>query len=199
MNRLLTFTLLTSIVFCSINSTAQPVTKTKPKKDNTKGKATAPTGKQNTNKQASFNMQGAYAMLRQVANDGTKDSLLRNQQLKIYTDRYMIYAHPAADDSLADYGIGTYEIKNGKVMEYIFHTASGGAQKDTFELSIKKTADGYSQVFVVPEYQGKRWRVTEDYKSVSKNVTTPLDGAWKQTKAVYIPKEGSTITNNNPT
>ena len=71
-------------------------------------------------------MQGVYNMLRQVVNNGTKDSVLGNEQLKIYTDRYMMYAHRIAGDSLAEYGVGTYSIQNGKLMEYVFYTSSGG-------------------------------------------------------------------------
>ncbi len=192
MKHLFTLCLLAFLMLCSLNSTAQATSETKAKAaDNNK----------NTNAVAPHNisMQGAYAMVRQIANDGTKDSLTGTEQLKIYTDRYLMYAHPIAGDSLADYGIGTYEIRDNKVIEYIFHTASGGAQKDTFELRIDKTADGYTQVFDIPEYLGRKWTVREEYKSVGKAVATPLDGAWKQTKSQYITKDGNTITNNNPT
>ena len=61
-----------------------------------------------------LNMKGAYSMLRQVANDGTADSMMNSEQFKIYTDRYMLYVRPIAGDTLAAYGIGTYEIKEGQ-------------------------------------------------------------------------------------
>ena len=112
MKHLLTFSILASLLFCSINSTAQSAAKAKD--DKMKGKAAASTGKNNTTKQGSFTMQGVYAMLLQVANDGTKDSLINSQQLKIYTDRYMIYAHPAADDSLAIMALAPMKSKMAK-------------------------------------------------------------------------------------
>ncbi|MDQ3844111.1 MAG: hypothetical protein M3342_08880, partial [Bacteroidota bacterium] len=189
MKHLLTLSLSAALLLAIFNVHAQPVAKAK-----TKGKAAG-----NAAQPGGLTVQGAYTMLRQVANDGTKDSLLGTEQLKIYTDRYMMYARPHPTDSLGDYGIGTYEIKNGKVVEHVFYTAADGAQNNTFELDIKKTGDGYSQVFVVPEYQGKRWTVTEDYKSVGKNVSTPLDGAWKQTRRTAVLPDGRTVVDDNPT
>ncbi len=150
-------------------------------------------------KAKTLNMKGAYSMLRQVANDGTTDSLMNSEQFKIYTNRYMIYVHPKAGDTLAEYGIGMYEIKNGKVMEYVFHNSEVGAVKDTFELSIFKMGDGYKQTIHFPAAEGRSWTLVEDYISVGKNNTTPLDGAWKQTKATNIAPNGRRQTNNNPT
>lgn len=139
-------------------------------------------------------MQGAYSMLRQIENNGTNDSMMKNEQFKIYTDRYMMYASPRPEDSLAIYGIGTYKVQNGKVMEYVFYSSIAGAHNDTFELDIRKTPDGYSQIIVFPGDQGRNIVLTEDYKNVSKTVTSPLDGAWKQTKRMYITKDGRTMT-----
>lgn len=144
-------------------------------------------------------MKGAYAMLRQVGNDGTKDSLMHSEQFKIYTDRYMMYVHPKAGDTLAEYGIGMYEIKNGKVMEYVFYNSETGERKDTFELNIFKMGNGYKQTIVFPDEQGGRWTLIEDYINVGRNTNTPLDGAWKQTKVTYIAPNGSKRTEDRPT
>ena len=135
-------------------------------------------------------MKGAYSMLRQIANDGTNDSMMNSEQFKIYTDRYMIYVHPKAGDTLAEYGIGLYEVKAGKVMEYVFYNHDSGAVKDTFELSIYKMGNGYKQTIHFPEGEGRRWTLIEDYISVGKNTTSPLDGAWKQTKSYSIAPGG---------
>lgn len=145
-------------------------------------------------------MQGVYNMLRQVVNNGTKDSVLGNEQLKIYTDRYMMYAHRIAGDSLAEYGVGTYSIQNGKLMEYVFYTSSGGTRKDTVELLINKSGDGYTQVINYPQdSMGVKYVLTEDYATVSKEVSSPLDGAWKQTKTSFMPTNGTAVTDDNPT
>ena len=137
-------------------------------------------------------------MLKQVLNDGSKDSNYGTQQLKIYTDHYMMYAGPQPGDSLGSFGIGTYKIQNGKVIEHVFHTASGPGN-DTFELTISKSGNNYTQVIHFPPDSGRNYVLTEDYKNVGKDVTTPLDGAWKQTKLTYIPKNGNTFTDNNVT
>ena len=98
---------------------------------------TQPTsGAKNTKK----GMAGAYALLRQMVNDGTKDSVIHIEQLKIYTDRYMIYAHQMPNDSLAEYGIGRYTVEDGKVIEDVFFTSANGDQNNKVELQITKQA-----------------------------------------------------------
>ena len=155
---------------------------------------------QSTNNTGSLRMKGAYTMLRQVGNDGTNDSLMNSEQFKIYTDKYMIYVHPKAGDSLAEYGIGLYEVKNGKVREYVFHTSDSGARKDTFELNIFKIGDGYRQTIFFPaSAEGRAWTLIEDYMSVGKNTTSPLDGAWKQTRAIRTAPDGRKQTIDKPT
>lgn len=151
-------------------------------------------------KNAKDDMPGAYSLVRQMVNDGAKDSVIPIEQLKIYTDGYMMYAHRNLNDSLAEYGIGRYTVEDGKVIEDVFFTSANGDQNNKVELQITKRGDGYTQVInFPPDSQGVRYVLTEDYKTVSRPVTTPLDGAWKQVKSTTIPQKGSTITNNNPT
>jgi hypothetical protein len=147
--------------------------------------------------QSNLNIQGAYSLIKQTGNDGTKDTLMKKEQFKIYTDRYMMYASPRPTDSLAVYGIGTYNITNGKVVENVFYSTSAGDQKDTFEVNITKSPTGYTQVIQFND-SNQKFILTEEYKSVGKKVVTPLDGAWKQMKTMYIPKSGKTITDENP-
>jgi len=148
---------------------------------------------------ATLKIKGAYAMLRQVAHNANGDSLMNSEQFKVYTDKYMIYVHPKMRDTLAEYGIGTYEIKNGKVIEYVFHTSENGARNDTFELNIYKIGDGYRQIIHFPADEGRSWTLIEDYMSVGKNATSPLDGAWKQTKVTYTAANGQKRTVDKPT
>ncbi len=151
-------------------------------------------------KNAKDDMKGAYALVRQMVNNGTSDSVMQIEQLKIYTDRYMMYAHRIPNDSLAEYGIGRYTVEDGKVIEDVLFTSANGDQNSKVELQVTKTGDGYTQVInFPPDSQGVRYILTEVYKTVSKPVTTPLDGAWKQVKVTTIPKKGSITTNNNPT
>ena len=200
MKHLLTLSLLAFLLLCFTNSYGQP-TKVKAKENKSKVKDAGMSSKPDHIKgEGSLNMQGAYSMIKQMVSDGTTDSLRKREQFKIYTDRYMIYASSQLTDSLADYGIGTYKMQDGKLIEYVFFTSSDGARKDSFELKINKTGDGYTQIIEFPaDSQGRKFILTEDYKHVGKAATTPLDGAWKQTKVMYTPKNGSTITDENPT
>jgi hypothetical protein len=160
-----------------------------------KAKQTAPAASQST---ASSGMQGAYSMLMQIMNDGTRDSMLNVQQFKIYTDKHFMYAHALPGDSLAYYGIGTYRMENGRLMEYPLYTSEGGEHKDTFDIRITKLGNGYVQVInFPPDSQGRKYVLTEEYGNVSNNtLTSPLDGAWKQTRSQFIPKSGTPTTSS---
>jgi hypothetical protein len=68
----------------------------------------------------SLNMQGAYLLRKQVVKQGTKDSILKIDQFKIYTNRHVFYVSAETENSPADYGIGTYTVQNGKLVEYLF-------------------------------------------------------------------------------
>lgn len=145
-----------------------------------------------------IDMSGAYSMTSQVINDGTKDSIMDRKQLKIYTGKYMLYASPNVADSFANFGIGTYSVAGDKLTEYRFYTAIDGEKNDTFVLTVDKSADGYRQVIEGIRMEGKTYRLTEDYENASMDLKSPLDGAWKQVKNVYISKNGDSSVNNNP-
>lgn len=149
-------------------------------------------------RQDEINMAGAYSMTNQVINDGTKDSIIDRKQLKIYTDKYMVYASPNVGDSFANFGIGTYTVRDGKLTEYRFYTAADGEKNDTFTLSLDKNMDGYRQVIENIEMEGKVYKLTEDYENASTGLKSPLDGAWKQVKNIYITRNGDSSVNNNP-
>jgi len=143
-------------------------------------------------------MIGAYQMTTQVLNDGTKDSVLQRNQLKIYTNDYMMYASPNVNDSFANFGIGRYKVENGKVYEYRFYTAEDGERMDTFVLNIEKTYNGYKQVIEKINIGGKTYKLTEEYVSKGTDQKSDLDGAWKQMKAVYLNTKGDSSVNNSP-
>src|SRR5688572_14735250 len=143
-------------------------------------------------------MKGAYSMTKQIGNDGTKDTLLKKEQLKIYSDHYMMWASPRATDSFGEYGIGTYSQIDGKVKEYIFYTSIAGDVKDTAQLEITKLPDGYRQVIRYVD-STSTFVLTEEYDKVGKEPTTKLDGAWRLTKDIFIDGNGDTITNHKKT
>ena len=143
-------------------------------------------------------MIGAYQMTTQVLNDGTKDSVIQRNQLKIYSNDYMMYASPNVTDSFANFGIGKYKIENGKVYEYRFYTAEEGEKMDTFVLNIEKTYNGYKQVIEKINIGGKNYKLTEEYVSKGTDQKSDLDGAWKQVKNVYLTTKGDSSVNNSP-
>jgi hypothetical protein len=139
-----------------------------------------------------LDMVGVYRMKKQVANDGKKDTLLKHEQLKIYTDKYMMYASPRSTDSFGEYGIATYTISGDSVKENIFYTSSTGAVKDSALLKVNKSNDGYTQVIDYSDNNGKLI-LTEEYANAGQDVQSPLDGAWKQIRNIFINAKGDTI------
>lgn len=143
---------------------------------------------------STVNIRGAYSMTRQIGNDGTKDTLLKKEQLKIFSDKFMMYASPRATDSFGEYGIAIYRQTGDTVKEYIFYTSSAGEVRDTAILSISPLPNGYRQVI---RYQdtATTFTLTEDYDRVGKEPATALDGAWTQVRDIYIDKNGDTTRN----
>jgi len=144
------------------------------------------------------NLVGTYLMTHQITNNGSTDSVVRRRQLKIFTDKYVMFGSNTISDSTAVYGIGEYKAERGKIIEYIFYSSTYGNKRDTYELRIDTTPTGYKQVIDRIPLSGKPYKLTEDYKRVGSATTSPLDGAWKQIKNVYIPKKGDSSVNNNP-
>jgi hypothetical protein len=135
-------------------------------------------------------MKGAYLLVSQTLSDGTKDSVIQRKQMKIYTDDHVMYAAMRLPDSLASFGIGTYDIEDGNVTEHFFYTSANGPRKDTFNLIIEKTDKGYRQIIENLRSQGRTLKLTEEYESVGKNDSSFLDGAWKQVRNIYISPKG---------
>lgn len=146
-----------------------------------------------------LNMKGTYSTLITQTVAGSGDSLLQKEQFKMYTDHHMIYVYPQLTDSLAIYGIGKYQIRDGKVIENIFYSSINGAKKDTFTLHIDKSDKGYQQVIEFVSSYNKKYLLTEEYKSVGEAVISPLDGAWKQIRNMHISKNGDTVFNKKIT
>jgi hypothetical protein len=142
-----------------------------------------------------FQLQGAYSMIKQVGNDGTKDTLLKKEQLKIYSDQYMMYASPRATDSFGEYGIALYKRRGNEVSEYIFYTSSAGEVRDTALLEITKLPNGYRQAITYHD-SSSTFTITEDYDRVGKEPRTALDGAWRQVKNIQIDDKGDTTSSS---
>jgi hypothetical protein len=150
------------------------------------------------NAKPKIQITGAYQLRSEIYNDGTKDSAIDRKQLKIYTEKYMMYASPNATDSFANFGIGTYKIEDGKLYEYRFYTAQFGERMDTFVLNIEKTYNGFKQIIEGVNAQGRNYKSTEEYVSVATDLKSPLDGTWKQVRNVYLRSTGDSSVNNSP-
>lgn len=141
-----------------------------------------------------LSMVGAWQMTKQTASDGAKDTVLKLEQLKLFSDRYMMYASPRSSDSFGVYGIARYRVVGDKVVENIFYTSAGGEVRDSAILTITMHNKGYRQVIDYSDEHGK-FMLTEDYKKVGKNNQTPLDGTWTQVNNINISETGDTIHN----
>ncbi len=143
-----------------------------------------------TTKKETPAMPGAYIMLSQSVKGGTTDTTYTTlKQMKIYTDDYFMYANVNPADSVSAFGIGTYSADTGVVTEYgIFNAAdsTSSATAATYTLQVEKTNKGYKQIIPDMESQGQKFTLTEEYQAEDTAATSPLDGAWKQTKYYYI-------------
>lgn len=153
----------------------------------------------NCSQKEPLKMQGAYSIKSQTVNYGAKDTVINRKQMKIFTDDHVIFAAMRLPDSLASYGIGTYDIKDGNVIEHFFYTSGNAARRDTFILKIDNSANGYKQLYDHVSSQNRKYSQVEEYEAIGKSDSTPLDGAWKQAKNYYILKSGDTSSNPNIT
>ncbi len=131
------------------------------------------------------NMPGAYFMISQTINDGKKDTKFTDlKQLKIYTDSFMMYAQVNPGDSVSQFGVGPYTADTGTVIEHSIYSSRDSVTNKpaTYTLFITKTPTGYTQVIPSILVDSEQAKLTEEYQSVGKTQTTPLDGVWKETK-----------------
>ena len=141
---------------------------------------------------AQTKMPGSYKMLKQTAKGAAVDTTFTNGQFKIYTDDHFIFVVQHTNDSLCDYGIGTYKNSGNSVLEKMIHsTFSDIASSEDIVLKITNLPKGYRQAIVFKDSANRDYLLTEDYENVSKTMTSPLDGAWKQTKSEYLSKTGN--------
>ena len=123
---------------------------------------------------------GAYKQLSASYKGNGEDTTVVTQQLKIYTTDFMMYAD-FSPDSVASFGFGTYSAEPGVIKENVSYTSSDTSSNSTlrsYTLDIERTSVGYKQV--IPEIGDSiKYQLTEDYERVSKEQTSPLDGAWQ--------------------
>src|SRR5262245_12612722 len=114
-------------------------------------------------------MEGVYQMLSQnIKNEKTDTTYTTLQQLKIFTDHYVMYANFNPTDSVSSFGIGSYTISKDTVIEDIFYNATDSTYNNDpgkFILVIDKTSKGYQQVIPSIESQGQTYTLTEKYET----------------------------------
>ena len=148
----------------------------------------------NSNVKQTPKMPGAYFMISQTINDGKKDTKLTDlKQLKIYTEDMMMYTQVNPIDSVSGFGLGSYSVDTGTVIEKVIYSAADTTinTPNTYHLNITTSPEGYTQV--IPEIMvgSQKSKLTEEYHSVGKGQKTPLDGVWKETD-FYIVKGADT-------
>ena len=110
-------------------------------------------------------------------------------QMKIYTEDFMMYAGVNPKDSSSTFGIGSYSMNKDTATENVIYTASDSTSDDTarnFTLIIEKTAKGYKQVIPSMQWGTDKVNLTEDYESLGTATKTSLDVAWKQIKRYSV-------------
>jgi len=146
-------------------------------------------------------MPGAYKMLSQnVQYDKVDTTYKTTLQMKIYTEDYMMYTNTNSLDTISGFGIGTYTADKDTVTENIIYSATDSTAAENpgkYKLIIKKSSNGYQQIIPDIMTQGRHIKLTEEYESAGTPVTSPLDGAWKQTKSYSV--RGKDTTENKVT
>jgi hypothetical protein len=147
-------------------------------------------GCNNEDKKESTSMPGAYKMLSQSIKGKMIDTTYTSlQQMKIYTDDFMMYANINSPDSISSFGVGSYTMNKDTITESVIYNASDSMRDDTmrnYNLIIEKTAKGYKQVIPEIGTGDRKVKLTEEYESAATGTATALDGAWKQTKRYWI-------------
>ena len=151
----------------------------------------------NTSTENNPNMPGAYLMTTQTVNNGKTEAKLASlKQLKIYTDAFWMYAQVNPADSVSGFGVGSYTVDSGMVIENVIFSARDttyNTSAPSYKLNITKTPDGYEQVIPEIIIDSQKSKLTEVYQAVGTS-KSPLDGVWKEINS-YSLKGNDTIKN----
>jgi hypothetical protein len=144
------------------------------------------------------NMPGAYLMISQTVDNGKAETKLTSlKELKIYTDNFFMFSQVNPPDSVSSFGIGTYTVDTGTVIEnrmFYARDTTYVSSPSTFRLNISKTPEGYEQVIPDLVTDSQKYKLTEVYQAVGTTAKTPLDGVWKETNSYTV--KGNDTTKN---
>ena len=103
-------------------------------------------------------VEGVYELKKQTITGAGKDSTVKRDQVKIYTNREYMYASMTPDSSVG-FGVGTYSLDSaGRLTEHSIYTSRALDSSLTYKLSIQTKGDRYTQT--IPDYtsvQGVRY------------------------------------------
>lgn len=132
---------------------------------------------------------GVYKLEKQMASGGGKDTVYSRTQIKIYTDKYFMYAGTAPDSSVG-FGTGSYNFETGnRIIERNIYSSGYRDSTKSFNLIITTRTDtGYTQV--IPDLivvKGVKYKLIENYAKLPPGSDTSiLDGLWKLDKTYWV-------------
>ena len=130
---------------------------------------------------------GVYKLEKQMVSGGGKDTVYKRTQIKIYTDRYFMYAGIAPDSSVG-FGVGTYTLDTGnKIIERNIYSSGYLDSSKSFNVLLTRKDSGYTQV--IPDLivlKGMKYKLIEDYTKLPSSDTSFLDGVWKLDRTFWV-------------
>ena len=149
-------------------------------------------------KKEKVSQAGIYRMEKQMASGKGRDTVFKRTQIKIYTDKYFMYAGMAPDSSVG-FGTGSYSLDTGnRIIERNIYSSGVLDSSRSFNLLITRKDSGYTQVIPgLAIVRGVKWDLTENYSRIAGTDTSVLDGLWKLDKSYWV--KGKDTTKGNQT
>ncbi|MGN6531675.1 MAG: hypothetical protein ACTHK0_07975 [Ginsengibacter sp.] len=139
---------------------------------------------------------GTYLMTSQDIQQGSKVNSYKNlKQLKIYTPTEFMYTQLNPADSIAAFGVGSYETNGDTLTEHVIYSMFDSTISDeprSYKLFITITPEGYKQTITNIPVQGQISLLTEFYNKMKEKVSSPFDGVWKE-QASYLLNAKDTV------
>ena len=138
----------------------------------------------------SKDIPGTYLMTSQDIKQGSKVKSYNNlNQLKIYTPTHFMYTQLNPADSIAAFGVGSYETNGDTLTEHVFYSMFDSTisnQHSSYKLFITITPEGYKQTIKNIPIQGQNSLLTEFYHKMKGKASSPFDGVWKEQTSYLI-------------
>ncbi len=135
-------------------------------------------------------IRGTYLMVSQDVQQGTEKNSYKNlKQLKIYTPTHFMYTQLNPADSIAAFGVGSYETNGDTLTEHVFYSIFDSVisnESMTYKLLIRITPEGYTQTIKDIPVQGQNSILTEYYNKMKDTSNSPFDGVWKEQSAYLL-------------